>query len=137
MTKIVTKIKKLKIPLLNTLLFTKCTPKQSNNKKKKLTDFLRQHLQVGHPVVFEELDAVHAIEAVIFDHVEGAVHSQALQNGAFPLGHVTLLPPGVLNPTAQQVVRVWAQGRRRALTQLSTATLPAKHGIRSIVVLIY
>lgn len=40
-----------------------------------LTDFLWQHLQVGHAAIFEELDAVHAIKAVIFDHVEGAVHS--------------------------------------------------------------
>ena len=89
-----------------------------------LTNFLGQHLQVGYPAIFEELDAVYAVEAVIFHHVEGAVHGQALQNGAFPLGHVALLPPGVLNPAAQQVVRVRAQGRRRAFTQLSTATLP-------------
>ncbi len=40
-----------------------------------LTDFFWQHLQVGHSVVFKELDAVHTIKAVIFDHVEGAVHS--------------------------------------------------------------
>lgn len=104
----------------------------------KLTNFLWQHLQVGHPGVFEELDAINAVKTVIFDHVEGAVDSQALQNSAFPLGHVALLPPGVLDPAAQQVVRVWAQGWRRALTQLSTATLPVNtEETRSELVLIY
>lgn len=89
-----------------------------------LTNFLCQDLQVGHPAVFEELNSVDTIEAIIFDHVERAVHSQALQNRAFPLGHVALLPPSMLNPAAQQVVRVRTQGRCRALIQLSTAALP-------------
>jgi len=39
-----------------------------------LTDFLSQHQQVGHPGVFEELNAIHAVKAIIFDHVERAVH---------------------------------------------------------------
>lgn len=66
-----------------------------------LTNFLCQDLQVGYPAVFEELDSVDAIEAVIFDHVEGGVYRQALQNCALPFGYVALLPPGVLNPAAQ------------------------------------
>lgn len=65
-----------------------------------LTDFLWQHLQVWHPAVFEQLDAIDAVEAVIFDHIKGAVDSQPLQNGAFPLRHITFLPPGVLDPAA-------------------------------------
>lgn len=89
-----------------------------------LTNFLWQHLQVGHPIILEELDAVHTVETVVLDHVEGAVYSQALQDGAFPLGDVSFLPPGVLNSAAQQVVRVWAHGRLWAFAQLSTATLP-------------
>lgn len=75
-----------------------------------LTNFLRQHLQVGHPIILEELDAIHTVETIVLDHVEGAVYSQPLQDGAFPLGHVSLLPPGVLNSAAQQVVRVWTHG---------------------------
>lgn len=90
-----------------------------------LTDFLRQHLQVGHPAVFEELNPVHTIEAVIFDHVEGGVDGQPLQDGAFPCGHAAFLPPGVLNPPTQKVVGVRGQAQLRALTQLSKATLPA------------
>lgn len=73
-----------------------------------LTNFLRQHLQVGHPIILEELDAIHTVEAIVLDHVEGCVYSQALQDGAFPLGDVSFLPPGVLNSAAQQVVRVGA-----------------------------
>lgn len=76
-----------------------------------LTDFLGQHLQVGNPAVFEELNSVHTIEAVIFDHVEGAVHRQPLQDGAFPCGHAAFLPPGVLNPPTQKVVGVWGQAK--------------------------
>lgn len=90
----------------------------------KLTDFLGQHLQVGDPAVFEELDSIHAIEAVIFDHVEGAVDGQPLQDGALPCGHAAFLPPGVLNPPTQKVVGVWGQAKFWALTQLSKATLP-------------
>lgn len=89
-----------------------------------LTDFLWQHLQVGHPAVFEELNSVHAIKAIIFDHIEGAVHGQSLQDGAFPRGHAAFLPPGVLNPPTQKVVGVRGQAQRWALTQLSKATLP-------------
>lgn len=75
-----------------------------------LTNFLRQHLQVGHPIILEKLDAVHTVEAIVLDHVEGAVHGQALQDGALPLGDVSFLPPGVLNSAAQQVVRVGTHG---------------------------
>lgn len=75
------------------------------------TDFLGQHLQVGNPAVFEELNSVHTIKAVIFDHVEGAVHCQPLQDGAFPRGHAALLPPGVLNPPTQKVVGVRGQAK--------------------------
>lgn len=76
-----------------------------------LTDFLGQHLQVGNPAVFEELNSVHTIKAVIFDHVEGAVHCQPLQDGAFPRGHAAFLSPGVLNPPTQKVVRVRGQAK--------------------------
>lgn len=76
-----------------------------------LTDFLRQHLQVGNPAVFEELNSVHTIKAIIFDHVEGAVHCQPLQDGAFPRGHAAFLPPGVLNPPTQKVVGVRSQAK--------------------------
>lgn len=66
-----------------------------------LTNFLWQHLQIGHPVIFKELDAVHTVEAIVFDHVKGAVHRQPLQDGAFPLGDISFLPPGVLDPAAK------------------------------------
>lgn len=76
-----------------------------------LTDFLGQHLQVGNPAVFEELNSVHTIKAVIFDHVEGTVYCQSLQDGAFPRGHTAFLPPGVLNPPTQKVVGVRGQAK--------------------------
>lgn len=89
-----------------------------------LTDFLGQHLQVGNPAVFEELNSVHTIKAVIFDHVEGDVDRQPLQDGAFPRGQAAFLPPGVLNPPTQKVVGVRGQAKLWALTQLSKAALP-------------
>lgn len=39
-----------------------------------LTNFLWQHLEVGHSTVFEKLDAVDAVKAIVFDHVEGTVN---------------------------------------------------------------
>lgn len=76
-----------------------------------LTDFLGQHLQVGDPAVFEELNSIHTIETVIFDHVEGAVYCQPFQDGALPCGHAAFLPPGVLDPPTQKVVGVWGQAK--------------------------
>lgn len=54
-----------------------CTPKQSQNAMDvmTLTNFLWQHLKIGHPVVFEQLNAVNAVKAIIFDHVKGTVNS--------------------------------------------------------------
>lgn len=91
--------------------------------KDDLTNFFCKHLQVWYTTVFKQLDAIDTIKAIVFDHVERIVHSEALKHSALPLGHVTLFSPGVLDPATQQVVCVWAQGRGWALTQLSTATL--------------
>jgi len=94
----------------------------------RLTDFLRQHLQVGHAVVLEQLDAVDAVKAVVLHHVQRGPDGEPLQHRALPCGQVALLPPGVLDPQAQQVVGVRGECRRTALAQFPAAALPVGGG---------
>lgn len=86
-----------------------------------LTDFLSEDLQVGDPSIFEELDAVDAVEAVVLDHEQRVVDGQAVEDGALPLGEGPLLPPAVLDPHAHHVAGVRGQG----VAQLPTAAFPA------------
>lgn len=85
-----------------------------------LTHFLSENLQVGDSLIFKELDAIDAVEAVVLDHEQGGVDAEAVQHGALPLGQRALLPPAVLDASAQQVVGIWSE----TVAQLATAALP-------------
>ncbi len=87
-----------------------------------LTYFLGENLQVRDSFILKELDAIDAIEAVILDHEQRGVDAEAVQHGALPLGQRTLLPPAVLDPSAQQVVGIWGE----TVAQLAAAALPAE-----------
>lgn len=41
-----------------------------------LTNFLSQHLQVGHALIFEQLDAIDTVKAIVFDHEERRVDAE-------------------------------------------------------------
>lgn len=41
-----------------------------------LTNFLSQHLEVGHALVFEQLNAVDTVKTIVFDHEERRVDAE-------------------------------------------------------------
>lgn len=97
--------------------------KAGTDKKKschRLTNCLRQDLQVGHSVVLEQLDAVDAVKTVVLHHEKGGIHTQPVEYRSFPFVLVPPLPPVVLNANSHNVVRIWGQ----CVTQLPTASLP-------------
>lgn len=85
-----------------------------------LTNFLSEHLQVGHTLVFEQLDAVDAVKAIVFYHEERGVDTEPVQDGAFPLSECALLPPAVLDPLTQKAVGVGGE----RVAQFSAAAFP-------------
>lgn len=85
-----------------------------------LTNLLSEHLQVGHALIFEQLDAVDTVEAIVFDHEERWVDAEPVQHGAFPLSERALLPPAVLDPLTQKAVGVGGE----RVTQFSAAAFP-------------
>lgn len=54
-----------------------------------LTHSVRQNLQPDHTLVAVQLQAVDAIEAIVFDQVEGRVHRDLVQDRPLPLGRLT------------------------------------------------
>ena len=54
-----------------------------------LTHSVGQNLQPHHPLVTVQLQAVDAVEAVIFDQVEGGVNRDLVQDRPLPLGRLT------------------------------------------------
>lgn len=85
-----------------------------------LTNFLSEHLQIRHALIFEQLDAVDTVKAIVFDHEERWVDAEPVQDGAFPLSECTFLPPAVLDPLTQKAVGV----RGERVAQFSAATFP-------------
>jgi len=57
--------------------------------QKALTDSVRQHLQADHPLVAVQLQAIYAVEAVIFDQVQRGVDGDLVQHRPLPLGRLT------------------------------------------------
>lgn len=54
-----------------------------------LTHSVGQNLQPHHPLVGVQLQAVDAVEAVVFDQVEGGVNGHLVQDRPLPLRRLT------------------------------------------------